>query len=127
MQILLVNGGNLSGALDSTEIFDPSLGSWRAGAALPHPMYNMRAANIDNRVLIFGMNILLAYYKIYVKAHITNTLAGGWNKGTTFNTILEYDITGDSYTQIGTMANGRSRSSHAISVVKYEDFSEWCQ
>ena len=41
------------------------------------------------------------------------------------NTILEYDITGDSYKQIGTMI--KARYYHAISVVKYEDFSEWCQ
>ena len=62
--MLLVTGGlNVGINIDSTEIFDPSLGSWRAGAALPHPMYNMKAANIDNRVLIFGMNILLAYYR----------------------------------------------------------------
>ena len=39
--------------------------------------------------------------------------------------ILEYNITDDSYTQIGTMT--QARNSHAISVVKYEDFSKWCQ
>ena len=42
------------------------------------------------------------------------------------NSILEYDITGDSYTQIGTMIPD-SRSFPAVNVVKYEDFSEWCQ
>ena len=36
-----------------------------------------------------------------------------------------YLITGDSYTQIGTMT--QARYYHAISVVKYQDFSEWCQ
>ena len=41
------------------------------------------------------------------------------------STILEYNITGDSYTQIGTMVEARFY--HAISVVKYEDFSRWCQ
>ena len=53
------------------------------------------------------------------------TLAGGWDKSNAFNTILEYNITGESYTQIGTMVE--ARYSHAVSVVKYEDFSEWCQ
>ena len=57
-----------SDRLDSTETYDPSLGSWRAGAALPSPMEGPRAANIDNRVLIFGIKILLAFYKSYVKA-----------------------------------------------------------
>ena len=41
--------------IDSTEIFDPDIGSWRTGAALPSPMDGHKAVNIDNRVLIFGM------------------------------------------------------------------------
>ena len=52
-------------------------------------------------------------------------LAGGYidyNTGNTDN-ILEYDITGDSYTQIGTMT--QARANHAITVVRYGDFSEW--
>ena len=55
--MFLVSGGydgNDGSYLDSTEIFDPSLGSWRAGAALPSPVYGLRATNIDNRVLLFG-------------------------------------------------------------------------
>ena len=39
--------------------------------------------------------------------------------------ILEYNITGDSYTQIGTMT--QARYLFAISAVKYEDYAEWCQ
>ena len=38
--------------------------------------------------------------------------------------ILEYDVSGDSYTQIGNMTEARYQ--HAISVVQYGDFSEWC-
>ncbi len=54
--MLLVTGGrDGSNQLDSTEIFDPDLGSWRTGAALPSTMAGHKAANIDNRVLIFGM------------------------------------------------------------------------
>ena len=52
-------------------------------------------------------------------------LTGGSNDSDFFNTILEYDITGDSYTQIGTMIEDRHK--HAISVVQYSDFSEHCQ
>ena len=56
--MLLVSGGWTGDVrLDSTEIFDPSVGSWRAGAALPIPMDGMRATNIDNRVLLFGNDI----------------------------------------------------------------------
>ena len=36
--------------LDSTEIFDPLVGSWTAGAKLPRPMRGIRAEN----VLLFG-------------------------------------------------------------------------
>ena len=57
--MFIVSGGYGSGYLDSTEIFDQSLGSWRAGAALPFPVYRLRATNIDNRVLLFGKDILL--------------------------------------------------------------------
>ena len=50
-----VSGGyDGSGKLDSTEIFDPSLRSWRPGAALPSPVYGLKATNMDNRVLLFG-------------------------------------------------------------------------
>ena len=57
--MFLVSGGNYAHYLDSTEIFDPSLGSWRAGAVLPRPMYGLTATTIDNRVLLFGNKILL--------------------------------------------------------------------
>ena len=52
LQILLVSGGfnneGRTSSLDSTETFDLSLGSWRAGAVLPSPMDSLSAANIDN-------------------------------------------------------------------------------
>ena len=52
-------------------------------------------------------------------------LAGGFDGSNSHNTILEYDITGDSYTQIGTMIEARDQ--HAVTVVRYEDFSDWCK
>ena len=56
MKMFLVTGGKTGSVrLDSTEIYDPDLGSWRTGAALPSTMAGHKAANIDNRVLIFGM------------------------------------------------------------------------
>ena len=68
LQILLVSGGwTGSDRLDDfTEIFDPSLGSWRAGAELRRPRSRLRATNIDNRVLLFGINILLAFNMSYI-------------------------------------------------------------
>ena len=61
LKMFLVSGGyrdKSSENLDSTEIFDPDLGRWTAGAALPSKMRALRAANIDGRVLFFGINIL---------------------------------------------------------------------
>ena len=52
-------------------------------------------------------------------------LAGGWDGDNVLDTILEYDITGDSYTEIGTMKD--TRESHAVSVVQHEDFAQSCQ
>ena len=59
--MFLVSGGHYGSYLDSTELFDPSLGSWRAGAALPKPLYGLTATTIDNRVLLFGNDILLTF------------------------------------------------------------------
>ena len=59
LKILLVSGGNEGGSyLDSTEIFDTNLGGWITGAVLPNPMDRLRAATIDNRVYIFGIDII---------------------------------------------------------------------
>ena len=53
--MFLVTGGTGSDLFDTTETLDPMLGSWAASEAkLPRPMCNLRAANINNRVLIFG-------------------------------------------------------------------------
>ena len=55
--MFLVNGGwsiSGSGFTDSTEIFDPDVGSWRFGTALPSPMWDLKAASIENRILFFG-------------------------------------------------------------------------
>ncbi len=71
--MFLVSGGDVyeDSYLDSTEIFDPELGNWRAGAALPSKRNSPRAANIDGRVLIFGINILFIKIciRIVYKAH----------------------------------------------------------
>ena len=75
--MLLVNGGrdSIHIQLDSTEIYDPDIGSWRTGAKLPRTM--------------------------------------------------TYNITNDSYTEIGTMTRTKNRP--AVSVVQSSDFSAWCQ
>ena len=62
LKMFLVTGGRSAGSdyLDSTEIYDPDLGSWRAGAALPSPRRSLKGGTIANRVLMFGnIDILL--------------------------------------------------------------------
>ena len=55
---------------------------------------------------------------------IIGILAGG-SDGSILDIILEYDFIADSYTQIGTMTTARGY--HAVTVVRYGDFSDWCQ
>ncbi len=56
--MFLVTGGDdgsMAGITDTTETFDPLVGSWVAsGAKLPRPMLGLRAVNIDDRLQIFG-------------------------------------------------------------------------
>ena len=56
--MFLVTGGSDSDTLlDSTETLDPMLGSWTAsGAKLFRPMLGLGAANINDRLLIFGIS-----------------------------------------------------------------------
>ena len=56
LQIFFVTGGLWGDLiLELTELYDPNFGSWVfAEATLPTPSYGLRAANINNRILIFG-------------------------------------------------------------------------
>ena len=61
IQVYLVTGGYDGQLLDSTEVYDPSVGSWvTCGVKLPRPTSDLRAINIDDRVLIFGRLICIA-------------------------------------------------------------------
>ena len=51
---LVTGGANGSNWLDSTEIYDPDIGSWTDGAVLPSARSSLTAATIVNRILIFG-------------------------------------------------------------------------
>ena len=72
-QMFLVSGGygrdgwidGGSDWYDSTDIFDTSLGSWATSETkLPQPMSDLRATNINDRVLIFGIDILIRILQI---------------------------------------------------------------
>ena len=55
--MFIVFGGWTGEYLDSTEIYDPDIGSWSTGAVLPGPRRHLRAASIDNRILILGIDL----------------------------------------------------------------------
>ena len=55
--MFMVTGGKDDGGvrLDSTETFDPLVGSWTVSEAkLPKPMWGLRAENLNGHLLIFG-------------------------------------------------------------------------
>ena len=64
IQAFLVTGGKgRDGSdgyldLDTTEVYDPSVGTWAPGARLPRPMSYLSATYIDDRVLVFGKDTL---------------------------------------------------------------------
>ena len=51
-------------------------------------------------------------------------IVGGYDGGY-LDTILEYDMEQDTMQEIGNMQDARKQ--HAINVVQYSDFSQWCQ
>ena len=57
LQVLLVTGGwdGSDNRLDSTEILEDN--NWRITAPLPSARSSLRAASIDNKILVFGRNI----------------------------------------------------------------------
>ena len=65
----MVTGG-FSGSeyLDSTETLDSDASSWVTSTAkLPQPMDGLRAANIDDRVLIFGRLLYFIHHTQDIK------------------------------------------------------------
>ena len=65
------------------------------------------------------MMVMVVCYKKFL------FLEGGRMGGVVVDTILEYDLSADSYSQIGTMTE--ASIVQAISVVQYEYYSKWCQ
>ena len=123
----MVTGG-LTGSdyLDTTETFTSDEDTWTTtGARLPRPMYGLRAATIDDRILIFGNYILFITHNIY---HRNIIIAGGYDYDgdrNSYDDILEYNPDEDSMVVVGRMS--QARYYHAVSVVQVQDFSVWCK
>ena len=124
IQILMVTGGigETSSKIDSTEILEASGDSWKTltTARLPSPRAGLRAGTVNNVVFIFGKNSLNAMLCNILKLAISFT--GGFAGGHSFNTILSFNKTEESWQPAGQMTV--PRYSHAVEVT--EDVSQHC-
>ena len=75
--MLLVTGGSGNPNykyLISTEVYRPSAGEWREvpGGALPRVMEDVRVVTLNNRVLLFGEEIILTFiiFFIFIRWHV---------------------------------------------------------
>ena len=71
----------------------------------------------------------LVWYVFSFNSNETKTLlliSGGHGKGvnSVSNAVFEFDQTSRNWTVIG--ATNIKRANHAVSVIKYSDFSKWC-
>ena len=100
-------------------------------------MEGLRATNIDDRVLIFGIycptqspntqysNGPNQFQKFSEVKVLKGTFSGGYGyDGYYSDDILEYDSEEDSMIPVGHMT--RARAWHALSVVQEKDYIQWC-
>ena len=115
----MVTGGRLDGVdLDSTELYDPSTGHWRMSGPLPSARYGLRAATVDNRVLVFGETI-------NNKNHLSPIYNHGLYIGDLENTVMEFDPLDEIFTEVGHTSQDHGRY-FAVSVIKFSDYLDWC-
>jgi len=93
--------------LDTTEVYSFRDNAWTEAGKLPARMRGMRAATVNNRVLLFGG------YNPWVGSD-------AWIR----NDILEYDFETKKWKEIGTMQE--ARGDPAVSVVEYAEYTDFC-
>ena len=124
--MLLVTGGRGPsgyGLLDSTEVYRPSAGEWREvpGGALPRPMSGVRVVTLNNRVLLFGGNIIFICCSL-IACFYEGGEDSDWN---TYARILEYSEGEEKWTRVGEMS--KKRKAHSISIIDFDNFKSYCQ
>ena len=124
--MLLVTGGWGNRDLRSTEVYRPSTGKWREvpGGALPWPRYGVRVVTLNNRVLLFGEEIIL----ICFLSLIACTYVGGEDDllehvDNEHAEILEYSE--GKWTSVGEMSIERSH--HGVSIIDFDKFKDHCR
>lgn len=116
---MAIGGDHNQHTLDSMETYDPAVGQWVIVGALPKPLESLKAINIDGRILLFGKKTT---FLIFTRQSISG---GYYYQDVEYvNTILEYNIDTNTFDTVGFMTE--ARSDHAVSVVKYSDYSNHC-
>ena len=89
-------------------------------AKLPFPMYGLRVATINNRVLCFGNS------RFVIKEDSLRFISSGGNSPRGYRKdILEFNHESESWTGIGAMKEPKGL--HAVSVVSFDDYEKWCK
>ena len=83
----------------------------------------MRAATINNRVLLFGEYECLIRHNIWIFQNSIYFHSGRSDDDNARDDILEYDPETDKWTQISTIRE--ARDSLAVSVVDFTDYAEF--
>ena len=124
---MLVTGGinGITGfdTLASTEVYRPSTGEWREvpGGALPRPMTGVRVVTLNNRVLLFGEEIILISCSLIARAYV----GGKDNDRNEHAEILEYSDSEGKWISVGELS--KKRGAPAVSIIDFDNFKSYCR
>ena len=109
--------GTTTGYTDTSEILTGS--EWRFTLGkLPYAARDVRMATVDNRVLFSGKCTKNKYQSLM------DNLKGGWDLSKHYKSILNFNSETENWTKESDLLLGRS--AHAVSVVKYSDYKNFC-
>lgn len=126
--MLLVTGGEDSDSqyLASTEVYYPSSGEWReVPGALPRPMDGVGVVTLNNRVLLFGGMIIYRE-----DGHKSLVFKGGLDiELNQYVDILQFsDSEGEeNWARVGAMSRPRGGHAHAVSIINFDNFKDFCR
>ena len=112
--------------LDSTEIMERETEEWRQTAPLPSARSGLRAAVLDNKILLFGKNILsyinIEHLIVSYNVYNDDIFTGGYTGSSSLKDILQYNTASHTWEEVGQMKEARGW--HAVEVL--EDVSQLC-
>ena len=119
---LVVGGRNDVSHFSSTEILVTGATSWQTTSSIPFSVAGLRAVNHNNNILIFG-----AQFNIFSSLTINMwSFTGGSddNGSSSYDDIYQFDTLTETWNSFGSMKYGRFY--HAVDLVNYKDFSQFC-